>query len=317
MSNFMALALGGIVFAALAALLFMPSAVDKGRIKEALAKKTKKSAPGDEPEKKTPTGILSALDLKEGGLTKEQQEKMGALVQFSQMFARETDRQRLVNAGYRGADSVPKLHLMRLFGVVGGGTMGLILFLLLGSGFSILWIIIIAAFAYGGFVFSDLALNQAIKNRQKEIGSVWSDAVDLLLIAVEAGIAPEPAFRRVTAELRKISPTLAEEFELTAAELGTLSDRSAAFRNLATRTGVPSVQQFASTLNQAERYGTSVGQALRLLAQEGRIARLNAAEEKAATIGTKITLVIMVFIFPVLLLLIGGAIALQSMAALS
>jgi tight adherence protein C len=310
MSNYLVFILGAIVCAALGILFLAPASVDKSRIQKAIGKTEQGK------EEKGAGGILGALDLKEGGLTKEQQAQMGSLIAFSERLGRDTDRQKLVTAGYRSADSVPKLQLMRLFGIIGGVVVGFILFLLLGAGFSIVWIIIIAATAFGGFSVPDFLLNQLVAQRQKEIKSVWSDAVDLLLIAVEAGIAPEPAFRRVTTELRKISPILAEEFDLTAAELGTLSDRSIAFRNLAARTGVPAVQQFATTLNQAERYGTSVGQALRLLAQEGRVARLNAAEEKASTIGTKITMVIMVFIFPVLLLLIGGAIGLQAIANL-
>jgi|SRR5579883_438423 len=309
MSNYLIFILGGIVCAAIGVLFLAPSTVDKSRINTAIKGGTKK-------DEKKDVGILGALDLKEGGLTKEQQAQMGSFIAFSQRLGRATDRQKLVTAGYRSADSVPKLQLMRFFGIFGGFVVGVILFLLLGAGFSFVWILIIAGTTYGGFNFPDMLLGQVIAQRQKEVKMVWSDAVDLLLIAVEAGIAPEPAFRRVTTELRKISPVLAEEFDLTAAELGTLSDRSIAFRNLAARTGVPAVQQFATTLNQAERYGTSVGQALRLLAQEGRIARLNAAEEKAATIGTKITMVIMIFIFPVLLILIGGAIALQAMANL-
>jgi tight adherence protein C len=139
----------------------------------------------------------------------------------------------------------------------------------------------------------------------------FSDALDLLLICVEAGMSVETAFAKVADEIGRTSPVLAEEFALTTAELSYLPDRKQAFENLAKRCGHEGVQAVATALNQAERYGTPLGQALRVCAQENREMRMADAEKKAASLPAKLTVPMIVFFLPCLFVVILGPAAIR------
>ena len=128
----------------------------------------------------------------------------------------------------------------------------------------------------------------------------FPDAMDLILICVESGMSIEHAFRKVAGEIGIQSIELAEEFALTTAELSYLPDRRQAYENLGLRTGVEGLRQVSTVLIQAEKYGTPLGQALRVVAQEGRDARLLEAERKAAALPPKLTVPMIVFFLPVL-----------------
>src|SRR5207253_2733003 len=123
-----------------------------------------------------------------------------------------------------------------------------------------------------------------IKKRQLKVRRSWPDALDLLLICVESGMSIEQAFRRVSTEVGTQCVALAEELALTTAELSYLSERRMAYENLGNRTGLEAVKSVTTALIQAERYGTPLGQALRVLAQESRVIRMNEAEKKAAAL---------------------------------
>jgi tight adherence protein C len=157
---------------------------------------------------------------------------------------------------------------------------------------------------YLGIKAPEVFLRNKISKRQATIQRNWPDALDLLLICVESGMAIEAAFRRVGVELANQCMTLAEEMALTTAELSYLTDRRIAYENLANRTGLESVKNITTALIQAERYGTPVGQALRVLAQESRDQRMNAAEKKAAALPPKLTVPMILFFLPVLFVVI-------------
>jgi tight adherence protein C len=114
----------------------------------------------------------------------------------------------------------------------------------------------------------------------------------------------EHAFKRVAKEIGQQSPQLAEELTLTTAELAFLDDRSKAYDNLGKRTGLDIVRSVMTALIQADRYGTSVGQALRVMAEEGREQRMMDAEKKAASLPPKLTVPLIVFFLPVLFIVI-------------
>ena len=123
----------------------------------------------------------------------------------------------------------------------------------------------------------------------------------------------EAAFGKVSKEVVSQSLELAEEFSLTTAELSYLSDRRMAFENLGKRTGLPGIRSVATALIQAERYGTPVGQALRVMAKENRDARMSEAEKKAAALPPKLTVPMIIFFLPVLFIVILGPAAIQVM----
>jgi tight adherence protein C len=157
-----------------------------------------------------------------------------------------------------------------------------------------------------GVYFPSLMLSNLITRRQKSIKHAWSDALDLLLICVESGMGIEPAMQRVAREIGSQSVPLAEELTLTHAELSYLPERRKAFENLAKRTGLPTVKAVVASLIQSERYGTPLGQALRVLAQENRDARMQEAERKAAALPPKLTVPMILFFLPVIFVIILG-----------
>jgi tight adherence protein C len=128
--------------------------------------------------------------------------------------------------------------------------------------------------------------------------------LDLLLICVESGMSIELAFLRVGQEIGSSSIELAEELSLTNAELAYLQDRRVAYENLAKRTNHPGVKGVATALIQAERYGTPLGSALRVMAKENRELRMTEAEKKAAALPAQLTVPMIVFFLPVLFIVI-------------
>ncbi|WP_295844659.1 type II secretion system F family protein [Tardiphaga sp.] len=149
-------------------------------------------------------------------------------------------------------------------------------------------------------------LKNAISKRQMSIKRAFPDALDLLLICIESGMSIEVAFRRVSVEIGSQSIELAEEFTLTTAELSYLQDRKVAYENLAKRTGLEGVKSVCLALQQSERYGTPLGQSLRVMAQENRDMRMSEAEKKAAALPPKLTVPMILFFLPVLFVVILG-----------
>ncbi len=147
--------------------------------------------------------------------------------------------------------------------------------------------------------------------RKTSINKAWPDALDLLLICVESGMSIEAGFRRVSNEIGSQSTALAEEMVLVGAELSFLAERKQAYENLYKRTGIDAVKGVSQALIQAEKYGTPVGQALRVLATESRQMRLNAAEKKAAALPPKLTVPMILFFLPVLFGVILGPAGIQ------
>jgi tight adherence protein C len=132
----------------------------------------------------------------------------------------------------------------------------------------------------------------------------FPDALDLLLICVEAGMSIEAAIQKVSQEIGGSSIDLAEELTLLSAELSYLPDRRMAYEGLARRTNHPGVKSVATAMTQAETYGTPLGAALRTMAKENREMRLSAAEKKAAALPAKLTVPMILFFLPVLFIVI-------------
>ncbi|MRG54083.1 type II secretion system F family protein [Phyllobacterium sp. SYP-B3895] len=160
--------------------------------------------------------------------------------------------------------------------------------------------------AYVGFYLPNLYVKNVGSKRQQSIKLAWPDALDLMLICVESGMSIEAAFKKVSEEIGAQSAELAEELVLTNAELSFLPERRQAYENLANRTGLEPVKSVVQALTQSERYGTSIGGALRVLSDESRDARLMEAEKKAAALPPKLTVPMIVFLLPVLFAVILG-----------
>lgn len=157
-----------------------------------------------------------------------------------------------------------------------------------------------------GYYLPAILVKNIASRRGASIRRAWSDALDLLLICVESGMAIEPAFARVAREIGTASVPLAEEMTLTVAELSYLQDRRKAYENLGKRTGLATVKSVVTSLIQSERYGTPLGVALRVLAQENRDTRMAEAEKKAAALPPKLTVPMILFFLPVIFVVILG-----------
>jgi tight adherence protein C len=164
---------------------------------------------------------------------------------------------------------------------------------------------------YLGFYLPNFFVENLVQRRQTSIKNSFPDALDMLLICVQSGMSVEAAFQKVSGEVGTQSLELAEELSLTTAELSYLQDRRQAFENLGKRTGLPGIKAVATALIQAERYGTPVGQALRVMARENRDMRMSEAEKKAAALPPKLTVPMIVFFLPVLFVVILGPAIIQ------
>ncbi|AGA65271.1 Type II/IV secretion system protein TadC, Flp pilus assembly [Liberibacter crescens BT-1] len=167
-------------------------------------------------------------------------------------------------------------------------------------------VFIVCFIGYIGFYAPNIFISNLTSKRQAAIKRVWPDALDLMLICVESGLALDHSLRRVAEEIASQSAPLAEEILITTAELSFLPERQTAFENFANRTQLDCVRTLVQSLIQADRYGTSIGQSLRVLAEEGRTERMTEAEKKAAALPPKLTVPMIIFFLPVLMMIILG-----------
>ena len=225
---------------------------------------------------------------------------------LQKMFADENTIDALARAGYRGQGHLTTYLFMRFVTPLILVVLALVYFLFMLPGERPVYLNIAYAVGIGvvGAYVPVLLLRNQTQKRQQSIRRAWPDCLDLMLLCVESGMSVELAFKRVAKEVAQQSPQLAEELTLTTAELAFLEDRSRAFDNLGKRTGLDGVKSVMTALIQADRYGTSVGQALRVMAEEGREQRMMEAEKKAASLPPKLTVPLILFFLPVLFIVI-------------
>jgi tight adherence protein C len=253
----------------------------------------------------------AALNAKRGSLRVEPTSYMKATLDrfgLGNMLEGENTREKLASAGYRGQAPLITFMFFRF-------VMPFIVFVI-----TLFYLFVVlhlnwsplqkvgAAFvgALIGFYVPDMFVNNMIQRRQTSIMGAFPDALDLMLICVESGMSIETSFNRVASEIGTQSPELAEELGLTTAELSYLPDRRQAFDNLAKRCGHAGVKAVATALNQAEKYGTPLGAALRVTANENREMRMQEAERKAASLPAKLTVPMIIFFLPCLFVVIMG-----------
>jgi tight adherence protein C len=250
----------------------------------------------------------------------------GALRQTSKGFMNDTVQQlnlqklleddtldsKLTQAGLRGPGPVSTFYFFRFAAPIGLGLlMTIYVFLPTVQKPQMEELTYVMVAIAVGYYAPNIYLSNKIQKRRESIVSAFPDALDMLLICVEAGMSIEVALQRVSSEVGPMSIELAEELSLTHAELSYLQDRRVAYENLARRTNHPGVKGVAMALVQAERYGTPLGQALRVMARENRELRITEAEKKAAALPAKLTVPMIVFFLPVLFLVILGPAAMK------
>jgi tight adherence protein C len=215
---------------------------------------------------------------------------------------------KLAQAGFRGPSAVSRFYFFRLvapFALMSAAAF--YVFVIHGLHLQLMQRVAacVAAFV-GGYYAPNLYISNVASKRRESIVSVFPDALDLLLICVESGMSIEAAIMKVGQEVGGSSIELAEELSLLSAELSYLPERRMAYDGLAKRTNHPGIKAVVTAMIQAERYGTPLGNALRVMAKENRDLRLAAAEKKAAALPPKLTVPMIIFFLPVLFVVILG-----------
>ena len=214
-------------------------------------------------------------------------------------------RERLVQSGYRNAEALPVFYGIRF----GAAVLGFAMFatpLLMRPNLT---------FALGalgfGYLLPGIVLARIVGRRQHKIQLSLADALDLMVVSVEAGLGLDQAMMRVSQELEGSHPELAEELRLVNLELLAGKPRSDALRNLSARTGVDDVSALVSMLVQTDKFGTSVANSLRLYSETLRTKRRQRAEEAAAKTGVKMVFPLVLCIFPTIFVVTIGPAALR------
>ncbi|BEP34619.1 type II secretion system F family protein [Variovorax sp. V59] len=207
-------------------------------------------------------------------------------------------RLRFLNAGIRHPDA--SLFYFGLKTLLPLGLAGLVFVTIRAAGAgegltTLLWLAVAALF---GCYLPNIVLRVMIKGRQREIFENFPDAADLMLVCVEAGLGLDAALVKVTEEIRVKSTALAQELHWTNLEMRAGGTREKSLHNLALRTGVEEIGTFATMLAQADRFGTSIGESLRVFSDDLRHKRQVRAEELAAKVPTKMLLPLVLCIFP-------------------
>jgi tight adherence protein C len=215
---------------------------------------------------------------------------------------------KLAQAGYRGPKPLSTYYFFRfVLPFAFAALVGLYLFVLndFGLGWTMRLLITVASFV-GGFYAPNVWIKNVAGKRRTSIVRAFPDALDLLLICVESGMSIEVALQKVSQEVGASSLELAEELSLLVAELSYLPDRRVAYEGLAKRVIDQGIKSVSTAMIQAEKYGTPLGSALRVMAKENRDLRLSAAEKKAAALPAKLTVPMILFFLPVLFVVIMG-----------
>lgn len=219
-------------------------------------------------------------------------------------------KQRLVEAGFR-SDGAPaaflsvKVLVALGFLALSGG------WVVFTTGFNTSGIIKLVVGGGIGFYLPEIALSFLGHSRKKAIFLGLPDALDLMVVCVEAGLGLDQAMRKVAEELKKSYRNLADEFALCNLHLQMGRERNAVLQNLGDRTGVDDLRSLASLLIQADKFGSSVAQALRVQSDSMRVRRQQIAEEKAAKTAVKLIFPLVVFIFPGVFVVLVGPAAIQ------
>ncbi|HEU4874318.1 MAG TPA: type II secretion system F family protein [Pyrinomonadaceae bacterium] len=212
-------------------------------------------------------------------------------------------QKRLLNAGYRSPDAAMAFRAIQLSLVVALPTLVITIGYLLDRPVRTTVILSVLGAAIG-FYLPRMILGNKIKQRQLRITWGLADTLDLMVVAVEAGLGLNAALNRVAEELKKTHPDLHYELELVNLEIRVGRSREEALRNLAERTGVDDIRSFVALLIQADRYGSSIAKAVRIFAESLRTKRRQKAEQASQKAALKLIFPLTVFLFPVILLMI-------------
>ena len=210
-------------------------------------------------------------------------------------------RMRLMQAGFTGSSVVRNYFLIRTILAVGVPAGFLFLVPQLGGDMSVRKIMLLTfGLGLAGLYLPGIFISSRVDKRQQAISEAFPDALDMLVVCVEAGLGLDAAFTRVGTQIATAHPLLASELGMVALELRAGKSRADALRNFSKRIGLRSVTSFVTLLLQSDALGTSVGQTLRVHAEEMRIHRMLRAEEMAHKLPVKLTIPLVLCVLPVM-----------------
>ncbi|MCC7304786.1 MAG: type II secretion system F family protein [Alphaproteobacteria bacterium] len=228
----------------------------------------------------------------------------------------EKARDKMLQAGNRNPTAPFKFMLAQALLPLAFGLLAMFFIHASGKEMSNITVLLIIFAAAGfGYKLPDILVKNTIIKRQQEINQTFPDSLDMMLICVQGGIGLEQTVDRVAHEIAEASPILAEELGILSAEMAMLNDRRKALQDFARRVGSGAAKSFATALIQAEQYGTSVSQAMRVMADELRDMRMSLAEQKAASLPPKLTVPMILFFLPALFVIILGPAGIQASQA--
>lgn len=235
--------------------------------------------------------------------------RQGKLIQPEEEWDKSYLKAKLVTAGFRRREAQVIFQGMKIVLAVLLPSVYLLSLIVSGAPTTIKVIVITLALSALGFYLPAFYLKLKIRKRQRKIAKALPNALDMMVICVEAGLGLDAAVQRVGDEMELASPELSEELQLTSLELRAGKSRVEAFRNIGNRTGVDDVRALAALLVQTDRFGTSVANALRIHADGTRSKRRQRLEEEAAKTSVKLIFPLIFFIFPsIMVVMIGPAI---------
>lgn len=255
-----------------------------------------------------PEGRVTSSERREGAFTVRWAEPLAKVLLPPEGWRRSRMKSRLVQAGLRGKNALTWLLTSKLIGAFVLPLLIVLPLLLLGmfGEKPTVGVALMTAAALIGFLGPDWFVQHKLEQRQLLVIEGFPDALDMLVVCVEAGLSLDAAVQRVSREMKTPHPALAEEMQLVSLELRAGKSRDDALKGLADRTGVHDINALVSILIQAEHFGTSIASSLREHADDMRLVRIQRAREKAAKLPVKLIFPVVLFIFPALFLVILG-----------
>jgi len=284
-------------------LLYRPQSAATERLKQLGARSTAVASPG-----------LMADDGRGAELAQRLASPLSRLLPPSVAEARKLQKQ-LMQAGFRSAGAPLVYRAIQIATMAGFPAAVAIACAILARPLSgaLLWILI--GFVVG-FALPRYALRKLILSRQQQVRWGLADALDLMVISIEAGLGLNAAMMKVSSELKDVHPDISDEFELANLEIRVGRERDEALRNLADRTGVDDLRSLVAMLIQTDRFGTSIAKAIRAFSDSLRTKRRQRAEQAAQKAAVKLLFPLACFLFPTLFIAILGPAALQLMDTL-
>ncbi|MDO8268519.1 MAG: type II secretion system F family protein [Moraxellaceae bacterium] len=248
------------------------------------------------------------MTTREGAFTVHFIEPVAKVMLPAEDWRKSRLKSRLVQAGFRQPKAVSWFLATKLIAAFVLPMLVVLPLLLMGmlGEKAVIGVSLLSVAGLIGFFGPDIFLQHRIEQRQNTIASSFPDALDMLVVCVEAGLGLDAAINRIASELGHAHPLIAEELQLVSLELRAGKQREAALRGLSDRTAVEEISALTSILVQSEQFGTSIASALREHADGMRLVRIQNAREKAAKLPVKLIFPIMLFIFPALFLVILG-----------